>query len=86
MVFIPRARLLLLVLLACPLRSFAIGQPEYITATPTAGGLTLAQNDTAAALYVDPSDDWGVIHAVQELRSDVQRVTGVKPALPRYTS
>jgi hypothetical protein len=75
-----------LVLLACPLRSFAIGQPEYITTTPAAGGLTLMQNGTAAALYVDPSDDWGVIHAVQELRSDFQRATGVKPALPRNTS
>ena len=79
----PRARLLFWVLLACPLRSFAIGQPQYITTTPTAGGLALAHNGTAAALYVDPGDDWGVIHAVQELRSDVRRVTGVEPAVTR---
>ena len=80
MLFVPRARLLIFLLLACPLRSFAIGQPEYITTTAAAGGLTLVQNGTAAALYVDPEDDWGVIHAAQELRSDVQRVTGVRPA------
>ena len=86
MVFSSRARLLVVVLLACPLRSFAIGQPQYITGSPTAGGLELARNGTAAALYVDPRDDWGVIHAVRELRSDVQRVTGVTPALPRDAS
>ena len=83
MAFSFRARVLLVVLLACPLPCFAIGQPQYITRSPSAGGLTLAQNGTAAAVYVDPRDDWGVIHAAQELRSDVQRVTGVKPALPR---
>ena len=85
MAFISRARVLLLVLLAWPLRSFAIGQPEYITASPTAGGLTLAHAGTAATLYVDSGDDWGVMHAAQELQSDMRRVTGVKPALQRNT-
>lgn len=83
MAFVPRARLLLLLLLAWPLRSFAIGEPAYITTSPTTGGITLVHGGTATALYVDPSDDWGVIHASQELRSDMQRVTGVKPALRR---
>jgi hypothetical protein len=85
-IFPSRARFLLLLVLACPLPSFAIGQPQYITTTPTAGALTLAQNGTAAALYVDTGDDWGVIHAARELRSDVQRVTGVSPALSRSAS
>jgi hypothetical protein len=84
--FVSRARFLLVFLLALPLRSFAIGQPQYITVSPTMGGLTLAQNGTLATIYVDPRDDWGVIHAAQALRSDLERVTGVKAALERNGS
>ena len=72
---------LLVVLLACPPPSFAIGQPHYIETAPTPGGFTLAQNGSVANLYVDSKDDWGVIHAAHELQADMQRVTGRKPAL-----
>ena len=76
-----RVLLLLVVLLACPPPSFALGQPQYVRTTPTSGAFTLAQNGTVATLYVAPNDDWGVIHATRELRADIQRVTGVAPAL-----
>jgi hypothetical protein len=72
---------LLISLLACPLRTFAIGQPQYIRTTPAPGGFTLAQDKTAAKLYVDPNDDWGVIHAAHELKADIERVTGVTAPL-----
>lgn len=89
--FVPSARIrrslgvvaLLTLLLACPRASLAIGQPNYIQTTPAPGGFTLAQNGAVASLYVDPKDDWGVMHAAHELQADIQRVTGSKPALPR---
>lgn len=76
-----RAYAPLLVLLVCPLRGFAIGQPQYIRATPAAGGFTLAQAGTTAKLYVDPADDPGVIHAAHELQADIRHVTGVRAPL-----
>ncbi|MFI4886032.1 MAG: glycosyl hydrolase 115 family protein, partial [Steroidobacterales bacterium] len=45
------------------------------------GGFTLAQDGSTAKLYVEPDDDWGVIHAARELQSDIQRVTGLKAPL-----
>src|SRR5690348_10425139 len=89
--FIPGARIrrswsaaaLLIVLMACPQPGLAIGQPHYIETAPMPGGFTLARNGVVANLYVDPKDDWGVIHAVHELQADIQRVTGSKPALPQ---
>ena len=83
------AAALLFPLLIHPLRAFAIGQPQYITTTATPGGFTLAQDGTTAKLYVDADDDWGVVHAAQELRADIRRVTGLtapmlaKGGLPR---
>jgi hypothetical protein len=73
--------LLLLILLACPLPGFAIGQPQYIGTSPAPGGFTLARGGTAATLYVDSADDPGVIHAARELQADVRRVTGVEAPL-----
>ncbi|MGH8302806.1 MAG: glycosyl hydrolase 115 family protein, partial [Steroidobacteraceae bacterium] len=36
-----------------------------------------------AKLYVDPQDDWGVLHAAGELQADIQRVTGLTPPLEK---
>jgi len=72
---------LLFALLACPLRAFAIAQPQYIRTSPTPGSFTLAQAGAAAKLYVDPADDSGVIHAAHELKADIERVTGVRAQL-----
>lgn len=78
----PRIGILLLVLLAYPLRGYAIGQPQYISTTSSPHGFTLAQGGTTATLYVDPQDDPGVIHAARELQSDIRHVTGVTAPLP----
>jgi hypothetical protein len=72
---------LLFALLAHPLCSFAIGQPQYMRATAASDGFTLAQGGSTAKLYVDSHDDWGVIHAAQNLQADIHRVTGLTPSL-----
>jgi hypothetical protein len=76
------AAALLFVLLAYSPSGFAIGQPQYIETTPTAGSFALARNGTVASLYVDPSDAWGVVHAAHELQADIQRVSGSRPQVP----
>ena len=75
------ASVLFFALLVYPLRSFAIGQPQYIRAIPTPGGFTLAQDGTTAKLYVDSNDDWGVIHAAHDLQDDIRRITGLTAPL-----
>lgn len=80
---VPRIQLhaLFLILLACPLPGFAIGQPQYIGTTPSPDGFALVRAGTAATLYVDPVDDPGVIHAARELQADIRHVTGVEGPL-----
>ena len=80
---VPRIQLqvLFLILLASPLSGFAIGQPQYVRATPSADGFTLARSGAAATLYVDSADDPGVIHAAHELQADIRRVTGMEAPL-----
>lgn len=75
------AAALLFALLAHPPGALALGQPQYIRAAATPGSFTLAQDGTTAKLYVDPKDDWGVIHAARELQADIRRVTGLEAPL-----
>ena len=73
------AALLVFALAACPVRSYALGQPVYIRFAPVQHGFTLARNGVTAKLYVDPNDWWGVIHAAHNLQADIRRVTGLTP-------
>ncbi|HEX8758273.1 MAG TPA: hypothetical protein VF745_18200, partial [Steroidobacteraceae bacterium] len=75
------AAALLCALLAHPPGALALGQPQYIRAAATAGSFPLAQDGATAKLYVDPEDDWGVIHAARELQADIYRVTGLEAPL-----
>ncbi len=75
-----RLAALALLLALAPARSFALGQPQYVTTTHVPGGFALAQNGTAAKLYVDPADWPGVLRAAGDLQQDIQRVTGLLPA------
>ena len=77
-----KGSVLLFALLAYPLCAFASGQPQYIGARAAPGAFALAQNGSAAKLYVDPDDAWGVIHAARELQADIRRVTGLTAPLP----
>jgi hypothetical protein len=69
------SRLLLLVLAACPVHAFALGQPQYVETTPDPGSFRLVHQGAAANLYVDPSDYAGVVRAAHDLQADILRVT-----------
>ena len=61
--------------------AFAIGQTRYVETVPSAGSFAIAQGKATATLCVDSSDWAGVVRAVGDLQADVERVTGIKPAL-----
>lgn len=63
--------------------AFAIGQPRYVEATSRNGDFSLAQRNTAAALYVDSADWPGVVRAAGDLQQDIARVTGIRPTILR---
>jgi hypothetical protein len=61
--------------------AFAIGQSKYIATTPAPGALPIVQSKTASSIYVDSADWPGVVRAAGDLQADVERVTGLKPAM-----
>ncbi|MGA2268614.1 MAG: glycosyl hydrolase 115 family protein [Bryobacteraceae bacterium] len=67
--------------LALPRNGFALGQVRYVQGTYVRGGFTIAQGKTAASVYVDAHDHPGVVHAVNDLRADITRVTSSTPAI-----
>jgi hypothetical protein len=67
--------------LACPVRSFAIGQPQYVKFAAVPHGFALAEGGRVAPIWVDGGDWWGVWHAAQNLQMDLTHVTGLKPVL-----
>ncbi|MET0322678.1 MAG: glycosyl hydrolase 115 family protein [Duganella sp.] len=74
--------LLALALLFGCLPAHALGQQRLVLFdAPPAGAVTVAQPGHAAPLYVDPADHAGVLRAARDLQGDIERVTGVAPAL-----
>src|SRR5437870_5689143 len=58
------------------------GAPSsYVSAQRTAGAFPLAAAGRAATLYVSAQDHPGVIRAVNDLRADLERVTGSAPTI-----
>ena len=55
---------------------FAIGQEQYVETNPGKGGFCIAQKDSVADIYVDLNDYPGVIRATNDLKADINRVTG----------
>lgn len=66
--------------LTSPLTS-ALGDTSYITHTPENGGVPLVSKHETAAIYADGEDFAGIHHALADLQTDVERVTGKKPPL-----
>lgn len=58
---------------------------DYISFSPVAGGFTLAANGKAAPLFVSGDDFPGVVRVVDDLRDDVERVTGARPIVSAGT-
>lgn len=55
----------------------------YIAHGPGAGRFPLVADGRAAPLVADGGDFPGVLRALGDLRADLERVTGVRPALTR---
>src|SRR6516164_7745583 len=59
---------------------YALGLPSYIVSQPAPGAIPIVQGRVAAPILVDATDWPGVVRAAGDLASDVERVTGIKPA------
>ena len=59
--------------------ALSLGQPRYVSTTPTKGSFPLVSDRHAAALEVDPQDYPGVVRAAHDLQVDIERVTGLNP-------
>ncbi|OYV47780.1 MAG: glycosyl hydrolase, partial [Verrucomicrobia bacterium 21-51-4] len=61
--------------------AFALGAGSYVTSKYEPGGFVLSASGKSAPLCVSSEDYWGVAHAVKDLQSDIEKVTGAKPEL-----
>lgn len=59
----------------------ALGEAPCIAFAPGEGALPLVEQRTATALLVDRGDWPGVQRAAHDLQADVERVTGIRPAV-----
>ena len=59
----------------------ALGEKTLVDFSPADGDFALAASGRAAPLWLDDADYAGVLRAAHDLRADVQRVTGLQPAL-----
>ncbi len=66
---------------AAPLRSYALGEPQYVVNNPAPASFPLVDHGSAAPLLVSDSDWAGVIRATGDLSHDIERVSGVQPAI-----
>ena len=60
---------------------FALGQTQFIEEKSSSGAFTIADKRSAAMIFADLADWPGVVRAAHDLQADVQRVTGLSPAL-----
>jgi hypothetical protein len=65
----------------CCRDALALTANSFITEDPDHGGFCLFAPGEAAGICVDTNDWPGVLRAASDLRSDVQRVSGIMPAL-----
>lgn len=56
-------------------------QEKYVSFTPVPGHFPLAADGRPVPLYINDEDDSGVIRALRDLQSDIERVTQTRPNL-----
>ncbi len=72
---------LALIVAVLPTAVFGIGQQQLIESKASAGSFAIVSGGSAAVIQVD-KDDWpGVVRAANDLRKDIERVTGVTPRM-----
>jgi hypothetical protein len=62
-------------------RVFALGQPQYIEFNSGNDSFPIVEKGVASNLFVDTNDFAGVIRAAGDLQADINRVTGLSPAV-----
>ncbi len=72
---------LLLFLLAVPRSGFALGQEQYVEEASGPGSFPIVQDHTAATIYADTNDYAGVVRAANDLKTDVEHVSGFSPSI-----
>ncbi|KAH9943881.1 hypothetical protein B0H21DRAFT_747405 [Amylocystis lapponica] len=76
----------LLGLLAFGIGVHAIGQATCVSFTPSSSSFAVVSNRTATPVFLS-DDEWpGVQRAASDFAADIERVTGVSPALYNYSS
>lgn len=77
------ASILVICILTIPLasRCVAIGQAPFVQTNRTDRAFPLVSAGAAAAVFVDPNDWLGVIRAANDLCTDIERVSGLKPVV-----
>lgn len=73
--------LVALLVSAAPTCTFGIGQMKFVSTNKTAAAFQMAAAGTVASVFVDSRDWPGVVRAAKDLCADIERVTGVKPAI-----
>src|SRR5215467_9087449 len=68
-------------LLASATAAFSIGQTRYVEPAAAPNSFSIFENKVAATVLVDANDHAGVVRAAHDLQSDVNRVSGIVPAL-----
>ena len=64
-----------------PTASWAIGTPSYVSTTSGKNFFTLSASGKSNPLFINTSDFPGVIRALKDLQSDINKVTNHKPEL-----
>lgn len=63
--------------IACALQSFALTTDHFVTEQPVKGSFCLFDNGRAANILADTNDWPGVRRAMEDFRTDIQRVSGL---------
>src|SRR5690606_12156997 len=63
----------------------ALCQSGYISTVPQTGYFPLVSATGTAEIFVDPNDHKGVLRVAEDLRKDIERVTGKLPGLNKNT-
>src|SRR5579871_1763564 len=75
------ALLIIFGVLLSPSITYGLGQKQYVETTDKPDNFAIVRAGRASPIYVDENDYPGVQRAVQNLQSDIDRVTGCTPAL-----
>jgi hypothetical protein len=75
--------LLALTVAVAPEKTRAIDGVSFVSGTATSGSFPLVAGRAPAAIHVDSADWPGVVRAAGDLQADVNRVTGLTPALAK---